>query len=88
MATPAPPILTDDRAVVLGTYGFSLPPKGLDKLIEALALMRQRGENVALNMVNAEYPVASSAEAITAARDRIAALGLENHIIMFLRLAK
>jgi glycosyltransferase involved in cell wall biosynthesis len=82
VATPAPPILTDDRAVVLGTYGFFLPPKGLDKLIEALALMRQRGENVALNMVNAEYPVASSAEAITAARDRIAALGLENHITL------
>ncbi|KIN70144.1 Glycosyl transferase group 1 [Sulfitobacter noctilucae] len=82
VGTPAPLAMTRDRPVTLGTYGFFLPPKGLDKLIEALALIRAAGENVALNMVNAEYPVASSTEGIAAARARIAELGLTDHVIL------
>ncbi len=82
VTTPAPPAMTRGRPVSLGTYGFFLPPKGLDRLIEALALIRAAGENVALNMVNAEYPVASSTEGIAAARARIAELGLTDHVTL------
>ncbi|KIN69845.1 Glycosyl transferase group 1 [Sulfitobacter noctilucicola] len=78
--TPAPPPMAADRAVVLGTYGFFLPPKGLDQLIEATAILRDQGANVALEMVNAEYPGPPSVEAIADARARITALGLTDHI--------
>jgi len=74
---PPPPPMSPTRPVVLGTYGFFLPPKGLDKLIEAVALLRDRGEAVALQMINAEYPVSDSADAIATARARITELGLE-----------
>ena len=78
--TPAPPAMTPERPVTLGTYGFFLPPKGLVQLIDALALLREGGAHVALEMVNAEYPAHISAEAIAEARARIAALGLHDHI--------
>lgn len=80
VATPPLPVMTSDRPVVLGTYGFFLPPKGLDQLIKAIALIRNQGENVALEMVNAEYPVEDSIKAIAAARNQISALGLEAYI--------
>lgn len=79
---PALPAMTADRPVVLGTYGFFLPPKGLDQLIKAVALVRDQGAHVALEMVNAEYPVRSSVDAIAAARAQIAALGLHDHITL------
>ncbi|PRY73900.1 glycosyltransferase [Marivita geojedonensis] len=76
---PSPPI-TPDRPVVLGTYGFFLPPKGLDRLIEAVAQLRNQGENVALEMINAEFPIKDSAEAIGAARQQIRALELDQYV--------
>lgn len=78
--TPAPPAMTPERPVTLGTYGFFLPPKGLVQLIDALALLREGGAHVALEMVNAEYPAHISAEAIAEGRARIDALGLHDHI--------
>ncbi|WP_292294976.1 glycosyltransferase, partial [Marivita sp.] len=79
-AVPAPPKMSPDRPVVLGTYGFFLPPKGLDQLIEAVAHVRNQGENVALEMINAEFPIRDSAEAIDAARQQILELGLDGHV--------
>ena len=78
--TPAAPAMTPDRAIVLGTYGFFLPPKGFDQLIEATAILRGQGVNLALEMVNAEYPVADSRDAIADARARIAALDLGDRV--------
>src|SRR6056297_606939 len=79
-AVPAPPKMSPDRPVVLGTYGFFLPPKGLDQLIAAVAHVRNQGENVALDMINAEFPIKDSAEAIQAARQQIRELGLDGHV--------
>lgn len=40
---------------LISAYGFFLPNKGLPELVSALALMRERGENVRLRLVNADY---------------------------------
>jgi len=64
---------------LLGSYGFFLPHKGLLELIEALALLRDQGQDFDLRMVNAQYPVAASAEMIGAARQLIHRLGLDDH---------
>lgn len=74
--------LTSRRSVTLGTYGFFLPQKGLTQLIEATALLRKRGFDVRLNMVNASYPVPESENYIAQARDLIAALEMESFVTM------
>ena len=69
-----------DEGFVIGSYGFFLPHKGLLELIEAVALLRQRGVPVRLTMANAEYPVALSAALIAEARQLVAAKGLQDHV--------
>jgi glycosyltransferase involved in cell wall biosynthesis len=61
----------------IASFGFLLPHKGLEELLEALALVRQRGADVCLHMLNAEYPAAVSREAIAAITEKIKQLGLE-----------
>lgn len=77
---PPPAKMNSDRPVVLGSYGFFLPPKGLDQLIDAVAQLRNQGENVALEMINAEFPIRDSVEAIEAARQQIRDLDLDDYV--------
>lgn len=65
---------TDKFAI--SSYGFFLPHKGLDQLIDAVAILHAKGLNVRLKMVNAEYPVQVSHDMIVQAREKIARLGL------------
>jgi glycosyltransferase involved in cell wall biosynthesis len=65
---------------VIATYGFALPHKGLPETIEALRLLHDRGHKVRLRMVNAEYPVAASAQLIASLKDRIRDLDLVNYV--------
>ncbi|WP_428376063.1 FkbM family methyltransferase [Lichenicoccus sp.] len=51
---PPPPRARSDRPTI-GCYGFFLPGKGIDTLIEAFALLRQRWPGARLLLVNAEY---------------------------------
>ncbi len=62
--------------LVVGSYGFFLPHKGLLELIEAMGLLREQGERIKLKMFNAEYPVADSQLLIEKAKDVIKAMGL------------
>ena len=48
--------LSKSAAPTIGTYGFFLPPKGLDVLIEAFAEIRREWPAATLRMVTAEYP--------------------------------
>jgi glycosyltransferase involved in cell wall biosynthesis len=64
----------------IASYGFFLPHKGLLELIQAVALLKQSGENVRLHMINAEYPVPESTELIRKAKDRVTAMGLGDHV--------
>ncbi len=60
--------LTPADPVVIGSYGFFLPGKGLPELIEALALLRAGWPQARLRLVNAEYPLPVSAQEIAACR--------------------
>lgn len=71
-----------NRVVTLGTYGFFLPQKGLNTLIDALALLRGLGHDVELNMVNAAYPVPESDAYIAQVQDQIDRLGLRDHVTL------
>lgn len=67
---------------VLGSYGFFLPHKGLLELIEAVAILREQQYDCRLVMINAQYPIHTSAELIATARDRIAMFGLSEYVTL------
>ncbi len=71
-----------DARFTLASYGFFLPHKGLAELIEAIALLRNRGVDVQLRMVNAQYPVAASEDLIEAARSLAGKLGVRDFVEM------
>lgn len=68
---------------VVGSYGFFLPHKGLLELIEALALLRARGIDVRLKMVNAQYPRPESASFVNKAKNLISRLAVQPYVEMF-----
>jgi glycosyltransferase involved in cell wall biosynthesis len=69
-----------ENLFTVATYGFFLPHKGLLETIEAVALLRRRGLEVRLKMLNAEYPLAESEELIRQARETVARLDLVGHV--------
>lgn len=72
--------LTALSAPMLGTYGFFLPHKGFDVLIEAFTEVRGRWPEAKLRMVTAEYPVDKSKAEIARCRRLARSLGLEDAI--------
>jgi len=44
----------------IASFGFFLPHKGLLELMDAVAILHERGLKVSLSMINAEYPAPSS----------------------------
>jgi len=57
---------------ILATFGFLLPHKGLEELIEAFEALRATRPDLQLVMCNALYPVGESADARDAVQARIA----------------
>ncbi|GGF13595.1 hypothetical protein GCM10011611_19160 [Aliidongia dinghuensis] len=72
--------LTPSDAPVIGCYGFFLPGKGIPRLIESVAQLRQAWPNLKLRLVNAEYPAPESAAEIERCRQLAAALGVSDAI--------
>jgi glycosyltransferase involved in cell wall biosynthesis len=68
----------NDTAFRVASFGFLLPHKGLEELLDALALLRDRGQPVSLQMLNAEYPAEVSRQAIESIRSQIDERGLED----------
>lgn len=66
--------------LLIATYGFSLPHKGLEFAIRAIALLRKRNIPVKLRMLNAEYPLPISANYILEIKELIRNLGLSDFI--------
>lgn len=66
----------------IATYGFCLPHKGLEQVLEAVGLLRDAGERVDLRMVNAEYPVDFSAGLANQLRARVKTLGLDGQVTL------
>jgi glycosyltransferase involved in cell wall biosynthesis len=56
------------RPIIVASYGFFLPNKGLLELIEAIHLLRGRGLDYRLRLVNAEFPAEVSYRLIQQAR--------------------
>lgn len=67
---------------VIASYGFMLPHKGLEQLIEAFALMVQHRSNLHLLMVNALYPGEASRQTELRCRKLIKKHDLEASITM------
>lgn len=55
----------------VATFGFFLPHKGLIETIQAFDLLRERGANVKLSMLNAQFPAPVSASLIRDAQAMI-----------------
>ncbi|WP_295409061.1 glycosyltransferase [uncultured Thiocystis sp.] len=67
---------------VIASYGFFLPHKGLFELIDVCQRLREKGLDIHLLMINAEYPVDLSAALIAEARERIAARDLVDRVTL------
>jgi FkbM family methyltransferase len=65
---PAPRELDRADAPIIGCYGFFLPGKGIDTLIEAACRLRERWPGLQLRLVNAAYGGADSDAEIARAR--------------------
>jgi glycosyltransferase involved in cell wall biosynthesis len=66
----------------VATFGFLLPHKGTEELLEALPDIQRRVPGTRLLMVNALYPTPASIEQLERCRSTIAKLGLEKSVTM------
>lgn len=69
-----------NSSFTLGSYGFFLPHKGLLELIDTVAIIRDRGIDIRLKMLNAKYPVSVSQQLVDEAHKKIERLGLSEYI--------
>ncbi len=72
----------DEAMFRIASFGFLLPHKGLEELLDAVALLRARGQPVSLRMLNAEYPAEVSRQAIESIRSRISQSGLDDLVTL------
>jgi O-antigen biosynthesis alpha-1,2-mannosyltransferase len=81
---PAPPLAEQAWPASgrrgIAAYGFALPHKGLEQLLEAFARLCQKHSDLQLLLLNAEHTDPSSAPLIAHLQERIAALGLEGSV--------
>jgi glycosyltransferase involved in cell wall biosynthesis len=63
---------------LVSSYGFCLPHKGLEQLVEAAAILKERGAPIRLRLVNAEYPAPESAQVISDLQNSIKKHNLSN----------
>ncbi len=61
---------------LLMSYGFALPNKGLEELLESALILKKRGIDFKLLMMNAEYPLDISKELIDKIKRKIVDYGL------------
>lgn len=83
---PASEITRLQGKTVVACYGFMLPHKGIDTLVEAFPLllekMQGRADSLHLLLVNALYPVAESEQMLSQCQQRVTEFGL-NHQVTF-----
>jgi glycosyltransferase involved in cell wall biosynthesis len=66
----------------IATYGFCLPHKGLEQIVEAIGILKEEGLKVNLRMVNAEYPHDSSSMLVQKLKTKINDLGLDGQVML------
>lgn len=64
----------------IASYGFALPHKGLEQLLEAFAGLHQRHPDTVLLLLNAQHADPSSEQVIATLQQRIQELGLDNAV--------
>lgn len=67
---------------VIASYGFFLPHKGFLELIDTVKILVDRGFDVHLLMVNAQYPAEISKILITQAKNKLINYGIEKNVTM------
>ncbi len=72
--------INDSETFVIATYGFFLPHKGLDEMIAALAILLNTYPKLHLLLLNAEYPVIESEQAINQAQQQVQQLSLQDKV--------
>lgn len=78
-----PPAASDSQAPIIGSFGFLLPHKGVNTLIEAFAALRKKEVLPAhskLRLVNSVRDEPSSQEELARCQRTSQRLGVENHI--------
>jgi glycosyltransferase involved in cell wall biosynthesis len=76
------PLNLPQEAKVVATYGFFLPHKGLEQMVDAFAIILKEIPDAYLLMVNALYPEMISDETASACRARVRACGLGDRVRM------
>jgi glycosyltransferase involved in cell wall biosynthesis len=71
-----------ENGFIIGSYGFLLPHKGIDKLIEALPLLHASGIPAKLLLINALYPLPMSQEHLSKCERLIVELGMQKEVIL------
>ena len=77
ISRPAP-----NQRMIIASYGFFLPHKGLGELVEAVAACVADKYDLHLLMINAQYPAPQSAEAMEDVLQRIKVLGISDRVTM------
>jgi glycosyltransferase involved in cell wall biosynthesis len=70
------PVGESSEPPLIACYGFCLPHKGIEELVEAVAMLRDQGSPVRLRLINAEHPAPVSRELVEKIKIRIDQLGL------------
>jgi glycosyltransferase involved in cell wall biosynthesis len=86
---PGPLVKSECRAIfglpsddlLIASYGFLLPHKGIGRLIEAVALLRAKGVPASLLLVNALYPLPISQRLLSEYRKLASTLDISEHVI-------
>ena len=68
--------LPPERPFKVATFGFCLPKKGLEELVHAAKLLIDRGHQINLRLINAEYPNQASSNLVRQLREQIESAGL------------
>lgn len=66
----------------IATYGFCLPHKGLEQVVQAVGILRELGDRVNLLMLNAEYPADVSVDLTKRLRLLISELLLDEQVTL------
>lgn len=73
---PPEATLSPERPFKVSTFGFCLPKKGLEELVHAAKLLIDRGHQINLRLINAEYPNQASSNLIRQLREQVKSAGL------------
>ena len=63
---------------LIASYGFCLPHKGLEELVDAVALLKKQGSAIRLRLVNAEYPAPISTTQVEKIKTQVIKLKIED----------